>query len=50
MRRLHKLWVSPLRFKGLLAEALVRLWVLTNAQVFAPARPRAMVDASPSRL
>ena len=29
MRRLHKLWASPLPFKGLLAEALVRLWVLT---------------------
>jgi transglutaminase superfamily protein len=29
MRRLHKLWASPLRFKRLLAEALVRLWVLT---------------------
>ena len=28
MRRLHKLWASPPRFKGLLAEALVRLWLL----------------------
>jgi len=29
MRRLHKLWASPRQFKGLLAEALVRLWALT---------------------
>lgn len=29
MRRLHRLWTSPLRFKGLLAETLVRLWVVT---------------------
>ena len=29
MRRLHKFWASPLRFKLLLAEALVRLWALT---------------------
>jgi hypothetical protein len=29
MRRLHKLWASPPRFKGLLAEALARLSVLT---------------------
>jgi Transglutaminase-like superfamily len=29
MRRLRKLWASPRRFKGLMAEALVRLWVCT---------------------
>lgn len=29
MRRLRKLWASPRRFKALLAEAFVRLWMLT---------------------
>lgn len=29
MRRLRKLWASPLRFKALLAEAFARLWALT---------------------
>lgn len=28
MRRLHRLWASPPRFKALLAEAFVRLWLL----------------------
>jgi hypothetical protein len=40
MRRLHKLWASPLRFKGLLAEALVRLWALTMSR-FLPLPGRA---------
>ena len=41
MRRLHKLWASPLRFKRLLAEALVRLWVLTMLR-FLPLPGRAL--------
>ncbi len=40
MRRLHKLWASPLRFKALLAEALVRLWALTMCR-FLPLPGRA---------
>lgn len=40
MRRLHKLWTSPLRFKTLLAEALGRLWVLTMCR-FLPLPGRA---------
>ena len=41
MRRLRKLWASPLRFKAMLAEAFVRLWALTVFKFLpAPGRTR----------
>jgi transglutaminase superfamily protein len=48
MRRLHKLWSSPLRFKGLLAEALVRLWVCTMFRFLPlPGRAQWLMRAHP---
>jgi Transglutaminase-like superfamily len=38
MRRLRKFWASPLRFKWLLAEALVRLGVASVLRFLPPAR------------
>ena len=40
MRRLRKLWASPLHFKALLAEAFVRIWALTVVR-FLPVPGRA---------
>jgi hypothetical protein len=48
MRRLHKFWASPLRFKWLLAEALVRLGVLTMFR-FLPLPGRAQLLMRPHR-